>query len=86
LGLLAGLAQREWLTIRRDRTNREYLDEFTRRWKRSPRAAVEMRARIPEKLRGSLRVFDCVWYGSAAVTPATVAAYRQDQRELLNNV
>jgi hypothetical protein len=86
LGLLAGLAQREWLTIRRDRTNREYLDEFTRRWKRSPRAAVEMRARIPEKLRGSLRVFDCVWYGSHAVTPATVAAYRQDQRELLNNV
>jgi hypothetical protein len=85
-GLLAGLAQREWLTIRRDRTNREYLDEFTRRWKRSPRAAVEMRARIPEKLRGSLRVFDCVWYGSHTVTPATVAAYRQDQRELLNNV
>lgn len=86
LGLLAGLAQREWLTIRRDRTNREYLDEFTRRWRRRPQAAVEMRARIPEALRGSLRVFDCVWYGSAAVTPATVAAYRQDQRELLNNV
>jgi hypothetical protein len=86
LGLLAGLAQREWLTIRRDRTNREYLDEFTRRWKRRPQAAVEMRARIPEKLRSSLRVFDCVWYGSHAVTPATVAAYRQDQRELLNNV
>jgi hypothetical protein len=86
LGLLAGLAQREWLTIRRDRTNREYLDEFTRRWRRSPQAAVEMRARIPEKLRGSLRVFDRVWYGSHAVTPAAVAAYRQDQRELLNNV
>ena len=86
LGLLAGLAQREWLTIRRDRTNREYLDEFTRRWRRRPQAAVEFRAEIPEKVRGSLRVFDHVWYGSHAVTPATVAAYRQDQRELLSHV
>jgi hypothetical protein len=86
LGLLAGLAQREWLTIRRDRTNREYLDEFTRRWRRRPQAAVETRTEIPEKLRGSLRVFDHVWYGSYALTPAAVAAYRQDQRELLGNV
>lgn len=86
LGLLAGLAQREWLTIRRDRTNREYLDEFTRRWRRRPQAAVETRAGIPEQLRGSLRVFDRVWYGSHAVTPATVASYRRDQQELLNSV
>jgi hypothetical protein len=86
LGLLAGLAQRAWLTIRRDRTNREYLDEFTRRWRRRPQAAVEARAEIPEKLRGSLRQFDRVWYGSQALTPASVAAYRQDQRELLNHV
>lgn len=86
LGLLAGFAQREWLTIRRDRTNREYLDEFTRRWRRRPQAAVEARTEIPEKLRGSLRVFDRVWYGSHAPTSATVAAYRQDQRELLSHV
>ena len=86
LGLLAGLAQRAWLTIRRDRTNREYLDEFTRRWRRRPQAAVEARAEIPEKLRGSLRQFDGVWYGSHALTPASVAAYRLDQRELLNHV
>jgi hypothetical protein len=86
LGLLAGLAQREWLTIRGDRTNREYLDEFTRRWRRRPQAAVEARTEIPEKLRGSLRVFDHVWYGSYALTPAAVAAYRQDQRELLGHV
>jgi len=86
LGLLAGLAQREWLTIRRDRTNREYLDEFTRRWRRRPRAAVEVRAEVPEKLRGSLRLFDRVWYGSYVLTPATVAAYRQTQRELLSHV
>jgi hypothetical protein len=85
-GLLAGLAQREWLTIRRDRTNREYLDEFTRRWRRRPQAAVESRAEIPEKLRGSLRQFDRVWYGSHVLTPQAVAAYRQDQRELLNHV
>ena len=86
LGLLAGLAQRAWLTIRRDRTNREYLDEFTRRWRRRPQAAVEARAEIPEKLRGSLRQFDRVWYGSYALTLASVAAYRQDQRELLTHV
>jgi hypothetical protein len=86
LGLLAGLAQRAWLTIRRDRTNREYLDEFTRRWRRRPQAAVEARAEVPEKLRGSLRQFDRVWYGSHALTPASVAAYRQDQRELLTHV
>jgi hypothetical protein len=86
LGLLAGLAQRQWLTIRRDRTNREYLDEFTRRWRRRPQAAVEVRAEIPEKLRGSLRLFDRVWYGSYVLTPATVAAYRQNQRELLGHV
>jgi hypothetical protein len=85
-GLLAGLAQREWLTIRRDRTNREYLDEFTRRWRRRPQAVVESRAEIPEKLRGSLRQFDRVWYGSHVLTPQAVAAYRQDQRELLNHV
>jgi hypothetical protein len=85
-GLLAGLAQREWLTIRRDRTNREYLDEFTRRWRRRPQAAVEVRAEIPEKLRGSLRQFDRVWYGFYGLTPEAVAAYRQDQRELLNHV
>jgi Domain of unknown function (DUF4129) len=86
LGLLAGLAQRAWLTIRRDRTNREYLDDFTRRWRRRPQAAVEARAEVPEKLRGSLRQFDRVWYGSHALTPASVAAYRQDQRELLSHV
>jgi hypothetical protein len=86
LGLLAGLAQREWLTIRRDRTNREYLNEFTRRWRRRPQAAPERRIEIPEKLRGSLRQFDRVWYGSHVLTPEAVAAYRQDQRELLNHV
>ncbi len=86
LGLLAGLAQREWLTIRRDRTNREYLDEFTRRWRRRPQAAVSVRAETPEELRSSLRIFDRVWYGSHALTPAAVAAYRQGQRELLSHV
>jgi hypothetical protein len=86
LGLLAGLAQREWLTIRRDRTNREYLDEFTRRWRRRPQASVEARAEIPEKLRASLRLFDRVWYGSYLLTPAAVAAYCRDQRELLSHV
>jgi len=86
LGLLAGLAQREWLTIRRDRTNRDYLNEFTRRWHRRPQAALEQRIEIPEKLRGSLRLFDRVWYGAYVPTPETVAAYRQDQRELLNHV
>ena len=86
LGLLAGLAQREWLTIRRDRTNRDYLNEFTRRWRRRPQAALERRIEIPEKLRGSLRQFDRVWYGSDVPTREAVAAYRQDQRELLNHV
>lgn len=86
LGLLAGLAQREWLTIRRDRTNREYLNEFTRRWRRRPQAAVAVRAEIPEKLRGSLRQFDRVWYGSDALTTEAVTSYRQDQREFLNYV
>jgi uncharacterized protein DUF4129 len=86
LGLIAGLAQREWLTIRRDRTNREYLNEFTRRWRRRPQAALEARAEIPEKLRGSLRQFDRVWYGSHPMTPEAVIAYRQDQREFLNHV
>jgi hypothetical protein len=86
LGLLAGLAQREWLTIRRDRTNREYLNEFTRRWRRRPQAALEQRSEIPEKLHGSLRQFDRVWYGSYVLTPEAVTAYRHDQRELLNHV
>ncbi len=86
LGLLAGLAQREWLTIRRDRTNREYLDEFTRRWRRRPQASVSAQTETPEKLRSSLRVFDRVWYGSHALTPAAVVAYRQGQRELLSHV
>jgi Domain of unknown function (DUF4129) len=85
-GLLAGLAQREWLTIRRDRTNREYLNEFTRRWRRRPQALMEARTEIPEKLRGSLRQFDRVWYGSHVVTPEAVTAYRHDQRELLSHV
>jgi hypothetical protein len=86
LGLLAGLAQREWLTIRRDRTNREYLDEFIRRWRRRPQAALEARAEIPEKLRSGLRQFDGVWYGSHALTPELVAAYQRDQQELLSHV
>lgn len=86
LGLLAGLAQREWLTIRRDRTNREYLDEFMRRWRRRPQAALEARAEIPEKLRSGLRRFDGVWYGSHALTPELVAAYQRDQQELLSHV
>jgi hypothetical protein len=86
LGLLAGLSERQWLTIRRDRTNREYLDEFTRRWRRRPQAAIQSRAEIPEKLRGSLRQFDRVWYGSYVLTPDAVAAYRQDQKELLTHV
>ena len=86
LGLLAGLAQREWLTIRRDRTNREYLDEFTRRWRRRPQASVEVRAEIPTKLRGSMRQFDRVWYGTLTPTAEAVATYRQEQRELLSHV
>jgi len=86
LGLLAGLAQREWLTIRRDSTNRDYLNEFTRRWRRRPQAALERRIEIPEKLRGSLRQFDRVWYGSYVPTREAVAVYRQDQRELLSHV
>jgi hypothetical protein len=85
-GLLSGLAQREWLTIRRDRTNREYLNEFSRRWRRRPQAATEVRAEIPEKLRGSLRLFDGVWYGSHALTPEAVTIYRQSQLEFLNHV
>ncbi len=84
--LLAGLARREWLMLRRDRTNREYLDQFTGRWRRRPQAAIESRAEIPEKLRRSLRQFDRVWYGSDILTAEAVAAYRQDQRELLNHV
>lgn len=83
LGLLAGLAEREWLTIRRDRTNREYLEEFTRRWCRRPRSVA---TEIPEKLRGSLRRFDRVWYGSHPLTAGSVEAYRRDQWELLRNV
>lgn len=86
LGLLAGLAQREWLTIRRDRTNREYLNEFTRRWRRRPQAAVAARAEVPETLLGSLRQFDRVWYGSHELSPEAVTAYRKDQREFLNYV
>jgi len=86
LGLLAGLAQREWLTIRCDRTNREYLDEFTRRWRRRPQAAVEARIEVPETLRGSLRLFDRVWYGFHTLTPSAVTAYREGQLELLNHV
>jgi len=74
------------LAIRRDRTNREYLDEFTRRWLRRPQAAIEARTEIPEKLRGSLREFDRVWYGSHAVTPEAVTSYRQEQREFLHHV
>jgi hypothetical protein len=85
-GLLAGLAQREWLTIRRDRTNREYLNEFTRRWRRRPQASSVARTEIPERLRGSLRQFDGVWYGSYVVTPETVTVYRENQREFLNHV
>jgi hypothetical protein len=85
-GLLAGLAEREWLTIRRDRTNREYLDEFTRRWRRRPQAALDSRATIPEKLRASLRQFDRVWYGSHVLTLQATVAYRHDQLELLNHV
>ena len=86
LALLAGLAQREWLTIRRDRTNREYLDEFTRRWRRRPQAAVDVRLEIPDKFRSSLWQFDRVWYGSYGLTSAVVATYREGQRELLNHV
>jgi hypothetical protein len=86
LGLLAGLAQRQWLTIRRDNTNRDYLNEFTRRWRRRPQAAVERRLEIPEKLRGSLRQFDRVWYGSDVPTREAVGVYRRDQRELLSHV
>ena len=85
-GLLAGLEHREWLTIRRDRTNREYLNEFTRRWRRRPQAAVEERAEIPELLRGSMRQFDRVWYGSHGLTPEAATTYRRDQREFLNHV
>lgn len=85
LGLLAGLAQRECLTIRRDRTNREYLNEFTRRWLRRPQVTEKPLA-LPDKLRGSLRQFDRVWYGLHVVTPEAVAAYLQDQREFLNHV
>lgn len=86
LGLLAGLAQREWLTIRRDRTNRDYLDEFTRRWRRRPQATVEARAEIPGKLRSSMRQFDRVWYGFQVPTADALAAYRRDQKELLSHV
>lgn len=86
LGLLAGLAQREWLTIRRDRTNRDYLDEFTRRWRRRPQATVDARTEVPGKLGTSMRQFDRVWYGFQVPTAEALAAYRRDQKELLSHV
>ena len=50
------------------------------------RCLTEARTEIPEKLRGSLREFDRVWYGSHAVTPEAVTSYRQEQREFLHHV
>ena len=67
-------------------TNREYLNEFTRRWRRRPQAALDGRPEIPEELRGSLRLFDGVWYGSNALTPEAVTTYHQSQLEFLNHV
>lgn len=61
LASLAGLARREFVTIARHKTNRDYSRE------------VERRARALPELQGAfgeiVRSFDAAWYGTHAVTP-----------------
>lgn len=79
LGGLAGLGQRRLLTIRRDRTNREYCEEFARL------APLLRSTASPERFRDVVRAFDEVWYGGRGVDAARVQQYLAAQRELLSH-
>jgi len=84
-GLLAGLARREWLTIRRDRHESRLPEIIYARGAASASGAGATDRKYRRNAR-SLRQFDRVWYGLHVPTPEAVASYRQDQRELLNHV
>lgn len=78
---LAGLARRGLLTIRRDRTNREYLREYVRR--------AQLRAGQNQDsaatFGASIRTFNSVWYGGAPVDGRALEAFLAQQRELLGH-
>lgn len=79
---LAGLGERRLLTVSRDRTNREYLDELRRR---SGRLGTVESEDLAGRLRAGIRIFDAVWYGGEAADAALVEQYLNAQRELLRH-
>lgn len=84
LGGLAGLGQRRVVTLRRDRTNREYFDEF------SQRIALLRSRTSPDELRRdfseNIRAFNEVWYGGRNVDGERLDLFITAQRRLLANV
>ncbi|HUX68010.1 MAG TPA: DUF4129 domain-containing protein [Terriglobales bacterium] len=79
---LAGLAERRLVTIRRDRTNREYLEEFRRR-ARQGRAGEESNL---QRFGSGIGAFDEVWYGGREVDAERLDRFVAAQRELLSHV
>ncbi|MGH3184793.1 MAG: DUF4129 domain-containing protein, partial [Streptosporangiaceae bacterium] len=84
LGGLAGLGQRRLVTLRRDRTNREYLEEFSR-W-----AVLHASGSTPDDLRQEfgnvVRDFNQVWYGGRDVNLQQLNDFVAAQRRLLSHV
>ncbi|HEY7855109.1 MAG TPA: DUF4129 domain-containing protein [Terriglobales bacterium] len=81
LGCLAGLAQRRLLSLRRDRTNREYYLEFMQR-----AALTGVAPERTAEFRDTIRAFDEVWYGGRSLDGADAARLVGDQRRWLHNV
>ncbi len=81
LACLSALQREKWLQLRRDRTNREYLQEFRRQLRyQAGGAASSERGNSFGRL---VQWFDQVWYGGAAVTPDFLDSFLAAQREVL---
>lgn len=76
LASLVSLSSREWLSIARHKTNRDYLREVQRRGRVEPR--------IPETFARLVQTFDRVWYGTLEVTPESLRAF-EDQVTAMRN-
>lgn len=74
LATLAGLAERELISLAHHKTNRDYTREVERRARATPQ--------LPERFKGIALFFDRAWYGTMVVTPSALAEFEAHVRSV----
>jgi hypothetical protein len=78
LATLSALARQQLIRLGPGKSNRDYVQEVTRR--------LRGEAPLVPFFRESIRLFEASWYGTHDVTPAAIETMRENQRHLGNHV